>query len=136
MEKSMIYRDEIYSNIIKRMFKKFKDTKMYVDILVIPNKDLEVLPKEAFKDGLLHAAFDYNAESSWGTDQIEFTDTTMKCALTYLVDGEWTTHYVEFPIINIVGITNTEISYIKEETEEFLLKVQESKKHLRFPNKE
>lgn len=136
----MILADEIYSNSISYYIETARNKKLRFSILVaVPeNSEISKLPQEAYRNGFLFADFDFGAEETWTADQISIDNKTFSCVLVYAgVDG-WDEYPVSFPcslIVGIDGINNIDIetsSEKKTESQEFLNKVQESKKHLRL----
>lgn len=139
----MILADEIYSNSISYYIETARNKKLRFSILVaVPeNSEISKLPQEAYRNGFLFADFDFGAEETWTANQISIDDKMFSCVLVYAgVDG-WDEYPVSFPCSLIVGIDGIDSidsidietsSVEKTESQEFLNKVQESKKHLRL----
>lgn len=139
----MILRDEVYANTIINYIDYFRKNKKLFSLMVQvePGSEVSKLPQEAYRDGFLYCTFDFSAKITWIADQIKIEDNMFSCILVYAGAKGWEEYPVSFPIIYIIGITKIEeqketIFNVVHYSEEFQLKIDNSKKHLKFPPKE
>ena len=136
----MITRDEVYFNYIKSYIDYNRDNKLNFNLLVqlpgnLKESGIDKLPSEAFQNGLLYMSFDFGSEETWVADQIKLENGLFKCILVYNINDIWTEFPVEFPVINIALLTRNDFfsENIKQVFDsDFLAKVQNSMKHLKF----
>lgn len=138
----MISRDDIYFEAIKSRLDYFRQNKVMFNMLILPTEDTPKLPSEAYYNGTIFCSFDFGAEETWTADQIELKDNIFTCVLVYQgIDG-WDEYWISVPIHNILSITdcdlksnrdnNTTTFLVTKYSNDFQIKVNKSKKHLRM----
>ena len=134
----MITSQEIYFEAISNYIENFKYNKSKFNMVIIPTKDTPKLPIEAYTtDNLIYASFDFGAENTWTADQIELKNNKFKCVLVYNGVEGWNEYWIDVPVLNIVAISKpdtirTVTFKVTKEDKEFQIKVNNSKKHLKF----
>lgn len=136
----MKLRDEIYTTAIRAFIEaaRANKTKISIAVEVQENSEISNLPQEAYINGFLFCTFDFGAEETWVSDQIQIENNTFSCVLVYRNDtGNWQEYPVSFLCINIIGIDlhnldKNNILPLSSFNEDLQIKVQNSKKHLKL----
>ena len=134
----MKLRDDIYTTAVQTFIDAARVNKTKISIAVEVQEDSEIsnLPQEAYINGFLFCTFDFGTEETWVADQIQIENNTFSCVLVYNISNEWKEYPVSFSCVNIIGIDlpnlDTNILPLFSFDEDFRIKVQNSKKHLKL----
>ena len=143
----MKLRDDIYTTAVQAFIESARVNKTKISIAVEVQKDSEIsnLPQEAYMNGFLFCTFDFGGEETWVADQIQIENNIFSCVLVYSTSstsstsGTWEEYPVSFPCVNIIGIDllnlDKNILPLSSFDEDFQIKVQNSKKHLKLVSK-